>query len=103
MPLLLLGVPCVRGGFQGSLALGGRVGLGCPPGIQSFRCRGSLLSFLPNMFPNMATCLSCRGMCVCTIRVRRLHQHARYLGLVCGVPVLAGGFHCLLGAAFGLG
>ena len=42
-------------------------------------------------------------MCVYTIPARRLHQRARYLGLVCGVPVLAGGFHCLLGAGFGLG
>ena len=91
------------GGFQGSLALGGRVGLGCPPGIQSFRCLGSLLSFLPNMLPSMAILFSGRGMCVYTIRSHRLHQHACYLGLLCGVSALAGGFHCLLGARLGLG
>lgn len=66
------------GGFHGSLALGGRVGLGCPPGIQSFRCRGFLLSFLPNMLPNMATFLSDREMCVCTME-RRQASHMFFL------------------------
>ena len=66
------------GGFHGSLALGGRVGLGCPPGIHSFRCRGFLLSFLPTMLPNMATFLSDREMCVCTME-RRQASHMFFL------------------------
>lgn len=61
----------LAGGFHGSLALGGRLGIGYPPGTQSFRRRGFLLSFLPNMLPNMAIFLSDRGTRVCAMQRRQ--------------------------------